>query len=257
MAKEPRSRYATPAPPMPFEGLGDKVMGVLTLTSLFSLVALRTKVGIRLLKKTYIAGVVILSLFFSWLGNVHLSLSLFGGLGVRTDDDNSLRNYALFVFLPLAGRQHLMRLAEEKRGEEPHTYWVGDGHWYGFIPLPDKYIDMLIDPFLTVVAGALLRYRLDCGLLGLALMISGCSLFVVEKMRHTQAVEHRRDRGDLTKEAEWDAREMRNPRGGDGQKSGGAAATIPTGNDDELRAVIEKRKLENSWDTEGENNDVR
>lgn len=255
MATKQRSSYAPPAPPMPFEGLNDKGYGILLLISLLDLVPLRTDIGLGLLKITYLAGIVVLSFVFTWLGNLHLSLSLFGGLGVRTDDDMSLLIYIFFVFVPRFIWQRVQRLREEKYGVEPHNYSFGNGRWYGFIPLPDKYLDMVVDPLVSFIVGGLLRYRLGCGLLGLAVMVSAVALAAVEKMRYARALQHKRDRRDIEKEAANDADEMQNrPRG---RQSAVTAATIPTGNDDELRAVIEKRKSENSWDREGENNDVR
>ena len=244
-----RSTFEPPAPAVPFNTVADKVLGVPTLSVRL---ALRTDVGLRLLRKSYLLSVTGLMLLVSWIGNLHVSLSLFGGAAFRSDNDESLFWYALLVFLPLGAWQHIMRLREEKRGVEPHTYSGGDGWWYGFLPLPDKYCDIVIDPLVCFLVGAVLAYRLGCGLLGWWLMVSAACLLAAEIMRYTQAQERRRDRSDLKKEAEGDGRAMRNRLHDDGMKHGGAGATIPTGDDDELKARIAKNKLENSWAEKGE-----
>jgi hypothetical protein len=243
-----RSAYAVGAPPAIFAQSKQTALGLINQLALIDRVPLRLRIGLNLLRKSYLIGMTLFMLLVSWIGNLHVSLSMFGGIGVRSDDDTSLRNYALFVFLPLGIWQHVQRLREEKRGTEPHTYWGGDGWWYSFMPLPDKYVDMLVDPLVGFIVGGLMRYRLGCGLLGLWVMVSAVCLFLVEKIRYTQALEHRRDRNDITMEAEWDAGFLRNrPNGGSGRNSGGTAASIPTGNDEGLLAQIEKRKLENEW----------
>jgi hypothetical protein len=256
MKTQTRSAYATPPPPVPFQGAGDTALGIAMLLSLPVRVMLRRHIGLHLLKKRYLAGMTALLLLASWMGNLSLSFSLFGGLRAQSADDLSLWYFTLFVFLPLGIWQLVQRMSEEKRGVEPHTYWAGDGWWYSFVPLPDKYVDMLIDPLVAFIAGALLRYRLGCGLLGLWVMIGAFCLLLVEKTRYAQALEHRRDRRNLIKEAGWDAGFLRGGGAGQGEATPNGAS-IPTGNDAGLQAQIEKRRMEKLMQNPGVDNEIR
>jgi hypothetical protein len=252
---QPGSAYRPPPAPIPFAGRGKAIEGAAAFLALQTQPLLRRKIGKRLLTIPRIAGMTAFQLLVSWWGNVHFSFSLFGGVGVRSSHDPSQEIYALFVWLPLAVYQRVQRWREEKRGAEPHTFWAGDGHWYSFIPLPDKYVDMLVDPLVAFLAGLVVA-RLGFGILGFWTCVSACSLFVVEKIRYADARNKKDDLGDMDKEARWNANYMRNkPKGGQSEALAGGAV-IPTGNDAEIEAQIERRRMEKLMNT-GVDNEIR
>jgi hypothetical protein len=137
------------------------------------------------------------------------------------------------------------RWAELRRGELSHPDSLGNT-WFDFLPLREDWIYRFVDPALTFLAGALLRYRLDCGLLGLWMMAAGIAFVVVEQAVHENGIEHDFDILAGLFDAKRDAGTM----GGliDGPKptapNGTPAGSIPTGADAQLKAVIARRKKE-------------
>jgi hypothetical protein len=225
--------------PAPFRNSTETAKGLAVILAMVVRLLLRRNIGFALLKKTYLAGLVVFFIGANWLGNLHFSLlSLFGG-GVRSEGDGSLRLYALFVLIPLWGWQYYLRLREEKQGQEPHNFWPGDS-WFSFLPLPQQYIHTGVDTLVALIAGALLRYRLNCPLLGLWMMFSAVAFFIVERTVYRQAIEQRRTKRDLMKEAAWDAETMEEPR--PAASSARATDGLATGSDDELEAQIERRR---------------
>jgi hypothetical protein len=251
----PGSAYAAPRPP---RGGGIALMERMAeKLALLSAVPLRWDMGIDRLSKATLAYMTLFWLLMSWWGNVHLSFSMFGGLRVQSGNDASLKSYALLVWLPLAVWQHVRWICKEKRGTEPHTWWAGDGHWYSFIPLPDKYIDMLIDPAVAFLAGLLLS-RLGYEVLGFWICVSACALFVSEKIRYSEVRKRQRELGNMDKEARWDATYIREkPKGGQGN-AGAGVAVITTGNDAEIQAQLERRRMQKLMENpEGGDNEIR
>lgn len=240
--------FSMPESPMPFKSTADKALGITRLLALSVFIIMRVNIGLDRLSYSQLAAVTALMLVASGFGNIHFGFSLFSGLQVLHGSDNSLFYYA-FLVLWLGIWQRRKRLQEEKRGTEPHTYWPGDGRLYGFIPLERKYIDMLVEPALVFLAGAVLRYRLGCGLLGLWLMASAVALCITEKMWQGEENKFIRTRNNLRKEAEWEAKHERMRPKGTAVKNDGAqsSVTIPTGNDDALAALIKKNKQDNAF----------
>jgi hypothetical protein len=244
-----QAQFPVPESPMPLKGTMDNILGIAQLAALSVRLPLRKNIGLDMLKKMHLAGVVVLMLVTSWVGNVHVNFSMFGGFSVQSDNDSSLFYYALLV-LSLGIWQRVQRLREEKQGTEPHTYWPGDGWFYGFIPLDRKIIDAFVDPAVALIVGALLRYELGCGLLGLWLMGSGIALCVMEKLWQVRAKEFLRAHKNIQKEGMWlrDYEQSRPKGGAAAENGGGSAVVIPTGTDDALQALIDKNKLDNSFD---------
>jgi len=238
-----RSAQQIGAPPALFPEFHDKVLGVASHAALPLMLLERRNVGLHRLRKVSLAGTAFCMQAASYLCNLHISFSLFSGIGMKSGDDMSLTAFTLFVFVPLGIWQRVKRLHEEKLGKEPHTYWHGDG-WWDFLPFQQKYLDMLVDPLVAFIGGALLRYRLSCGLLGAYFMLAAIALVFVEKAHYDQKIEHYRTSRNLMKEAEWDA-QMLSQTEKHRQNSAGVtnATSIPTG-DAGLADQIEKRRRE-------------
>ena len=234
-----QSQFSMPEPPLPFKSTADKLLGLAQLAALSVWLPLRKNIGLKILRIPILAGMVFLMLAFSWVGNVHIGLSMFTGIGIQYDDDSSLFYYALLV-LGLGIWQHWKRLQERKLGIQPHRYSVGDGWFYGFVPLPRKHIDMFVDPAVAFVVGGLLRYELGFGLLGLWLMWSAVATCGMEVYRHRLERELIDQHDDLEMEARAIAEIKR-------QRSGKAAVN-ETGTDDGLQALIDKNKQENPFE---------
>lgn len=239
--------FGMPENPMPFKNTTENARGIMQLMSLSVRVPLRRNIGLDMLKKSQLACSAGLMLAASAFGNIHFGFSLFGGVQVAHGSDNSLLFYA-FLVLGLGFWQRYKRLQEEKAGTEPHTFWPGDGWLYDVLPLERKYIDMAVEPALVFLTGALLRYRLDCGLLGLWLMASALAYFATEKMWQSQMQKFVRQHKNIGIEAKWWAEyERTRPKGTPVKNAAASSVTIPTGNDDTLGALIEKNKRDNAF----------
>lgn len=236
----------SPESTMPLNGTMGKLGAVVGLMDKSVRLLLRRGIGLDLLRISSLIAVLIMMLMVSGIGNIHVGFSLFGGLGIHYDADTSLRNYAFLVFA-LGLWQRRKRLREEALGTEPHTCWPGDG-WFDFIPLPQKYIGMCVEPAVTFIAGALLRYRLSFGLLGLWLMASAAAFCITEIAWNRQKQAFVRTHKNLSKEAQWWAEyERTRPKGAVANDGGASGVTIPTGNDEALTDLIAKNKRDNSF----------
>lgn len=240
--------FSIPETPMPFKGATENAIGIIGLLADTVRMPLHVNIGIDRLTKTRLAVSTGAMMLVSAVGNLHVGLSLFNGVNVHFDKDTSLRNYTLVVYLGGGVWQRMKRLREEKLGTEPHTYWPGDGRFYNFIPLKRQYIDLLIEPMVTFIAGAVCRYELGWGLLGLWLMAGAVALCITEKMWQSEMLKFRHTHNNIAKEALWWAEYERNrPKGAVAKEDVASSVTVPTGNDETLDALIEKNKRDNSF----------
>jgi hypothetical protein len=218
------------------------------VASLSVLVLLHQKIGIDVVSKSELAFMSGLMLLMSAFSNIHVRFSLFGGIQVMHDHDNSLFYYLLLALgLGIWHRMHWQR--DEALGIEPHSFSRGDGRWYGFIPLGRKHIDLWVTPAVVFIAGAVARYRLHFGLLGLWFMGSAIALCITEKMWQVKMQEFIRMHKNIGKEGQWWADyERTRPKGTPPKDdSASSSATIPTGSDETLDELIEKNKRDNSF----------
>jgi len=249
-----QSQFSIPDAPLPFKSTVEKAHGILNLMALSVRLPLRRNVGKSRVGVLHLAGMAGVMLGVSFIGNFDLWGWLFGG-GSR-DSDNSLRNYALLV-LALGMWQRRKRISEFKRGMQPHRMHPGDSWLDGFVPVPRKVINAGVEPALVFILGAVLYYQLDVVALGLWLMASAVALCVMDCLYQMQEKERDEADADLDIEARGRAERLRlRPKGAAGSTAGGVApVTIPTGigDDEAMRAQIEKNKLENSWSGENDN----
>jgi hypothetical protein len=162
------------------------------------------------------------------------------GNQIARGDDWSLRLFALgFLAAGFILRQH--RKSEKWDPERPHRLDCGIS-WFTFLPIRQDYVYRFVDPGVAFLAGALLRARLGCPLLGLWCMLAALSLAVVEWGLHQQTEQHDWQLGDGPREAARDAEAMKAMTGRDAGISQQAA--IPTGMDESLAADIARRQRE-------------
>jgi hypothetical protein len=238
--------FSMPDGPVFFQGAMNNGLGVAQLLALSVWLPLRKFIGRKIVSIPNLAGMFLLMNAVSWIGNVHIGLSIFSGIGVQYDNDSSLSYYS-WVVLALGIWQHWQRLQERKLGLQPHRYSVGEGRFYGYVPMLERqWVDMLVDPAVAFVSGGLIRYELGFGLLGLWLMWSAVATCGMEIYRHRRGQEMLEIHTDVGIEARAFAEIERKRKMAAGQQSGGVPSVIiPTGTDDGLQALIEKNKLEN------------
>jgi hypothetical protein len=232
--------------PVPFRQTQETVKGLASLIALMPQMLLYDRLGLNLVSKARIIGLVVFLLGASWFGNLMFAFSLFGGLRFASANDNSLRTFAFFVMLPLGLWQNRQRLREEKRGDAHiNTWWPGDCR-LAFLPISEKLLRLCVNPLTPFITGAFLRYRLGAGILGLWLMISALALFIVEWSVWRQSLEHGRDVLDRMDEAARDAEMLRPAKRQETNQNG-----IGTGSDADLAAEIERRRKQATNDTQG------
>jgi hypothetical protein len=162
------------------------------------------------------------------------------GNQIARGDDTSLRIFALaFLSVGLALRQQRKR--EKFDANRPHRLDPGIS-WFTFLPIRQDYAYRFVDPGVAFVAGALLRSRLGCPLLGLYWMVAAGALAVFEWELHQRTEQHDWQIGDGPKEAARDAEVIKTMTGRDAKAS--AETAIPTGMDAKLAADIERRQKE-------------
>jgi hypothetical protein len=244
------STYKVGENPLPFRQSIETAKGIASLAALPSQLMVCDRLGLNIVSRPRIIGLTLFMLGASWLGNLMFAFSLFGGLQFGHGHDESLWLFALLVFAPLALRQNLLRLREEKTGAEHVHTWSPGIPRLDYLPLSDLMIRLGVNPAVVLLTGAFLRYEVGAGLLGLFLMFSALSLFVVEYSIRRQDIEHRRDLKDRLDEGEYDAQLLRpsSPRG-----SNASDAALPTGatNDVSLLAEIERRRKQTVHSTKG------
>ena len=205
MARVQPSPFDIGAGGAPVGGLSARSKNFAALAALPVRLPLRKNVGFRNLSWSNIAVVFFAMLALHWFDNAHFGLfTLFGG-GVLYGNHTALRNYAL-IWLALAIFEHYQRLTEEKHGAEPHNFWQGDSRFglEEFLPLSAKVIAYAVEPGLAFLAGALLR-RMGFSMLGWVVIASSVCFALSEWRLSRQKIDHRRDRRDLDKEAQWEA----------------------------------------------------
>lgn len=180
---------------------------------------MRKNIGLLNLSWANIIVVTLAMLALQWGSNLRFNLfaMLLGG-GVIYGDDASLRNFA-FLWAALAIFERFRRLAEEKRGVEPHNFWQGDSRFgfAEFLPLRPKIIAIAVEPGLTFLTGAVMR-RLGFGALGWVIILSSVCFAVSEWRLSRQMIDRRRVRRDTDKEAQWEA-ELANEGTGRSEKN--------------------------------------
>jgi hypothetical protein len=201
-------------------------------------VALRREVGFRILGLPSIFGAAAAMFGIQFLANLLSSLA--HGRSA-SGSDVSLYCYAL-GFVCLAMMERVKQKRELARGGGEHTRLHGYSRFEEFMPLPAKYVRCAIDPFVALLAGALLYHRLGLGLLGAFVMISAVAFCAVECTTEKAAATHRLDLHDSIREAEVDAGTMAGRREEPAERS--AAESVATGMDEDLAREIAKRKRE-------------
>ena len=237
--------------PSPFDiGTGRAPLGQLrarggsfaALAALIVRLPLRSGVGLDLLSWTNIGVVFMAMQALNWFDNIHVSLfTMFGG-GVMYGDHTSLRNFA-FVWAALAVWEHYKRLDEEKRGVEPHTFSPGVNRigLAELLPYSPKVIAVAVEPALAFLFGAVLR-RLGFSMLGWVVIASAICFSLSEWRLSQQLKQHRRDRRNLDKEAQWEA-DIANESSGRQEDSEGSDA-IRTDIDGLESAIRNRRQAE-------------
>jgi hypothetical protein len=244
------STYKVGENPIPFRQSIETAKGMAALAALPSQVMVCDTLGLNTVSKPRIIGLTLFLLGANWLGNLMFSFSLFGGLQFGHGHDESLSLFALFLFAPLALRQNLLRLHEEKTDAAHIHTWSPGLPRLSYLPLSDLVIRLGVNPAIVLLTGAFLRCEVGTGLLGLFLMFSALSLFVVEYSIWRQDIGHKRDLKDRLDEGEYDAQLLRpsSPRGRDG---GDAAIQTGTANDASLLTEIERRRKQTNSSTKG------
>ncbi len=209
------------------------------LSALIVRVPFRAEVGLRLLTWSNMLVDFAVMQGLNWFDNFHFSLfTLFGG-GVAYGNHTALRNFA-FLWLAFNVWEHFKRIDEEKRGVEPHNFAPGRSRLGlgDLLPWSPKVIAVAVEPGLAFLAGALLR-RLGFSMLGWVVIVSALSFSISEWQLFQQTKEHRRDRRDLGKEAEWEA-DLANDSAGRGEAVDESEA-MSTGTDG-LESEIRSRR---------------
>ena len=244
------STYKVGQSPIPFSQSIETAKGIASLVALPSQVMVCADQGLNTVSKPRIIGLALFLLGANWFGNLMFSFSIFAGLQFGHGHDESLSLFALFIFAPLAFRQNLLRLHEEKTGADHIHTWSPGVSRLSYLPLSDLIIRMGVGPAIVLLTGAFLRYEVGAGLLGLFLMFSAVCLFVVEYSIRQQDIEHQRDIKDRLNEGEYDA-ELLRPSSSRGSNASDAAISTGTGNDSGLLAEIERRRKQTNHSTKG------
>ncbi len=176
-------------------------------------------------------------LFASSVLNFPLIHWLVGNL-ISRGDDPTLRLFAV-AFLGLGLWLRRQRKREKWDPSRPHRYDPGIS-WFTFLKIREDYVYRFVDPGVGFLAGAVLRYKLGCPMLGLWWMIAGCALAMVEWNLHQRTEEHDWQLGDGPKEAARDAEAMKAMS--DRKESSEEENPVTTGLDDKLAAEIALRR---------------
>ncbi len=239
MPQQPQSRSAFDigATPGNFKGWQDMALGICMLVALTVMVFMRRRIGLRKLRKGYLFGMAFAMVAVNWIGN--LRFSLFGGIG--SNGNVALRNYA-FLFLAVGLWEHYERWQELRRGELAESTRSHGVTWFDFLPMREDRLYLIVDPLVTFLAGALLRYRLGFGLLGLWIMLAAIAFRFVEKAVHERSIDRDLDILDGFIEARGGAAIMQHFQQAKAPVATGETTGLDTGADAHLTALIAKRK---------------
>jgi hypothetical protein len=229
--------------PTPLGPWGARGGNLAELSALIVRVPLRARTGKRLLAWGSIAADTAAMLGISWFDNLHVSpFTLFGG-GVVYSDHTALRNFAV-GWAVVTVSERFMRLNEQKRRLQPHTYSPGESRLglKTFLPFTPKVIACAVEPALAFLGGAVLR-RLGFPPLGWVIMASSACFCISEWRFFEREKDHIDDMGDLGLEAQWESDLMKGNAERKVSRDSGTAPGLATGIDG-LEGSIGKRRRE-------------
>jgi len=188
--------------------------GVMLLVTLTVLIVLHKKVGYGLLRLRGLFLMALAMAVLNWFDHLRFVEGLLGGRPNSAD----LQDYG-FEFLLVSVWLHFKRKREKWNiNERPHAYSLGETR-LGFLPIREDHIYRWVEPFVVLLAGLLLHYRLGFEILGFWVSMAAGCLFVTERAVYRQTEQHDWDMGDGLIEARRDsgilsqATETEAPRG--------------------------------------------
>jgi len=162
------------------------------------------------------------------------------GNQITKGDDFSLRLFAIGFLVVALWLRH-QRKREKFDPNRPHRLDPGIS-WFTFLSIRNDYIYRFVDPGVTFLVGAELRWRLGAPLLGIYYMVAAAALASVEWNLHQQSEQHDWQLGDGPKEAARDGEIMQAM--GRRETAASHETAIPTGVDANLAADIKRRQQE-------------